>query len=176
MSLMLAPKPLTTYVVSSGKNYNSDVNSLIYDVSAGQDQLDLQSAGAIVLQPPPSNLIGKLLGANFNVTTDQSIAMLINAKYRVTKITVENASISLTTAAGGLYTQASKAGTPLVTSAQVYTALTASNIALDLTLNEPNAVQASTPTLTPIYFSLTTAQGAAATADIFVFGDIYPAT
>lgn len=174
MSLMLAPVANRSYRTSGGTVYLSDGNGIIANVSTVQDQIDLGAAGCIVLQPPPSNLVAKLLGANFNATTDQAFTLLINSKYRVTKITAENTSVAgMSTAAGGVYTQTGKLGTPLVAAAQVYTGLTNAATALDLTLNEPNAVL---PALTPIYFSLTTAHGAAAAADIFVYGDIYPAT
>ena len=131
-------------------------------------------------------LLGQLRGANFNVTTDQAIYLdqpnthPSSTKYLITAILVTNASTSLTTAAGGVYTAASKGGTVLVASSQVYTALTASNIPLALTLaaGATGVVYATQNTTnaqgllqtTPIYLSLTTAQGAAATADVYVFG------
>jgi hypothetical protein len=91
-------------------------------------------------------------------------------KYVIRRIIVTNASISLTTAAGGFYPAASKAGTPLVAAAQIYAALTAPSKFIDLSLQP--IVGTDTYSLGTIYFSLTTTQGAAATADIFVFGDI----
>lgn len=112
--------------------------------------------------------IGRLLAANFNVTTDQPIAIALG-RYQVTRITVENASVSLTTAAGGFYTAAAKAGSAIVAAAQVYSALTASTKILNLTL----AAVASTDIRTEgtLFFALTTPQGAPATGDIVVFGD-----
>ena len=108
-------------------------------------------------------LIGTLLAANFNVTTDQSIT-LSTGQFRVTKVTVTNASISMTTAAGGLYTTTSKGGTVIVPATQVYTALTSASIILVCTLAN------STNVVSPLSFSLTTGQGAAATADISIYG------
>lgn len=169
---VLAPKTNSTYVAASGTAYVSDNNGIITGIATVADLQSLQSVGCIQLVPQPGNLIAKLLGANFNSTADQVLTLFANSKYRVTKVTVENASLSLTTAAGGFYNQASKAGTPLVAATQAYTALTTPALALDCTLNEPNAVL---PALTPIYLSLTTAQGVAATADVFVYGDLYPA-
>ena len=173
MSIMLSPVPNRTYIVSSGDGYTSDQFGIINNVTTPQDQLDLQSQGCVVLNPPPSNLIAKLLNANFNTTADQLFTMTMNSKYRVTKVTVENASISLTTAAGGVYTGAGKSGTVIVAASQTYTTAGAAT-AQDLTLNSPNAVNPNLPTLTLLYLSLTTAQGAAATADVFVYGDLYP--
>ena len=117
-------------------------------------------------------LIGKLIGANMNVTTDQAIPItrIGSQKYLITKIFVTNASTSLTAADGGIYTATSKGGTAIVAAAQVYTALTAATVGLDLTLAVNN-----TYVLDNLYLSLTGAQGGAATADIYVFGIILPA-
>lgn len=119
-----------------------------------------------------TQLLGKLVGANMNVTTDQLIPItrIGTQKYLITKIVVTNASVSLTTAVGGIYQAASKAGTAIVANSQAYSALTAATTALNLTL----AIN-RTYTLDNLYFALTTAQGAAATADIYVFGEILPA-
>lgn len=119
-------------------------------------------------------LLGSLIAANFNSTADQIITIFDNpAKYIVRRIIVTNASTSLTTAAGGVYTAASKGGTAIVAAAQAYSTLTASTLFLDLTLsatgNASTTVKSSIPNL---YLSLTTAQGAAATADVYVYGDI----
>lgn len=108
-------------------------------------------------------LLGKLLGANMNVTTDQAIA-LAGADCVVTEILVTKASISLTTAAGGFYSAAAKGGTAIVAAGQTYAALTANTLAM-----KP-AIAALLRGLSQIFFSLTTAQGAAATADIYVYG------
>lgn len=117
-------------------------------------------------------LLGKLIGANMNVTTDQAIPItrIGSQKYLITKIFVTNASTSLTNADGGIYTATSKGGTAIVAAAQVYTALTSATVGLDLTLAVNN-----TYTLDNLYFSLTGTQGGAATADIYVFGIVLPA-
>lgn len=116
---------------------------------------------------------GRLIGANMNVTTDQQIPIICPARHFIIQsIWVSTASISLTTAAGGVYTAASKGGTAIVAAGQAYSGLTAAAVnaagsALALTL----ATGATTGLfdLSSIYFSLTTAQGAAATANIRVF-------
>lgn len=116
-------------------------------------------------------LLGKLIGANMNVTTDQAIPItrIGSQKYLITKIFVTNASTSLTAADGGIYTTTSKGGTAIVAAAQVYTALTAATVGLDLTLAVNN-----TYTLDNLYLSLTGTQGGAATADVYVFGIVLP--
>lgn len=119
---------------------------------------------------PRYGLLGSLTGANFNITTDQAITIQSGvARYVIRRIMVEAASISLTTAAGGLYTNAAKAGTIIVAAGQVYTALTTSAKWIDLTLTA--VIGTDVLTATTIYLSLTTAQGAAATANVWVFGE-----
>ena len=155
----------------SGANYVADAGGVITNV-ASNDVASLVSGGCQPIGVGSPTLIGRLLGANMNSTADQAIPMFNGSlPYRVTKISVKNASVSLTTAAGGIYPAAAKGGTPIVAATQVYSALTGSTLALDLTI-------AATPGITeyaaatPLFLSLTTAQGAAATADIFVFGDL----
>jgi hypothetical protein len=110
--------------------------------------------------------------ADFNVTTDQPIAINLPSgasAYHITRIIVTNASVSMTTAAGGVYTAASKGGTAIVAAAQVYSALTTNAKILVLTLANSDRRTEST-----LYFSLTTGHGSAATADIYV--EIWPLT
>jgi len=109
-----------------------------------------------------------LLGANMNSTSDQFFAALGNiTKYIVVNIYCTNASVSLTTAAGGLWTAASQTGNNLVASSQVYTALTGNTKLLALTL--ASGATANLQTTQPI-LHLTTPQGGAATADFYCFG------
>lgn len=119
---------------------------------------------------PGEELIGKLLSANLNVTTDQTINIYNASKYVISKIVVTNASANLSagSTAGGFYPSASKGGTAIVANTQVYTALSASTKYQNLTL----AAVAGTDVYTgsAIYFSLTTAFGSACTADIYVYG------
>jgi hypothetical protein len=171
MTLMLAPVPGRIYVVSSGAVYNSDqTTGIIVNVAAVQDVADLLAAGCAVVNPPPTDLLFSLKAANFNETTDQILTAFFSGRFRPKRFVVMNASISLTTAAGGFYTAASKGGTALVAAGQVYSALTASDLALEATLAVPNDWWAAG---TPVYLSLTTAQGAAATGDVYVYGDVY---
>jgi hypothetical protein len=118
-----------------------------------------------------NSFLGVLKSADFNVTTDQAIPINCS-KYLIRRIVVTNTSLNLTLAIGGFYTGASKSGTIIVAASQVYTALTASTKYVDLTL--AGAILSDILTSSTIYFSLTTAQGAAATGDIYVFGDPLP--
>jgi len=119
----------------------------------------------------PSNgpkLLWILKGANMNVTTDQVLAQVgYFTSFIIDKIVVTNASTSLTTAAGGIYGAASKAAPIIVAASQTYASLTTSTKILNPTLaaaaQEVLSAQAA-------YLSLTTAQGTAATADVYIFG------
>lgn len=118
----------------------------------------------------PFVLAGVLKGANFNSTADQPIILTTSsANFRIQSIIVTNPSMSMSTAVGGFYITTAKGGTPIVATSQVYSALatnaanTAGNM---LVLATPASTQYNTST---VYFSLTTAQGAAATADIYVY-------
>lgn len=129
---------------------------------------NIKTSGS-VLATGTEIMLGSLIGANMNVTTDQAIPItrIGSKRYQITRITVTNASTSLTAADGGIYTAASKGGTAVVAAAQVYTALTSSTVALDLTLAVNNTYNVSN-----LYLSLTGAQGGAATADVRVYGYI----
>lgn len=128
---------------------------------------------------PGSIQCGELLGANMNSTADQAIPISVpSATWVLDSIWVSNPSISLTTAAGGFYTGASKSGVTVVASNQAYSTLTTNTAnttgnAFAVTIATAGATtdfngygQASQ--ISTLYFSLTTAQGAAATADIRV--------
>ena len=158
-----------------GGNSNYDYGKTIYQDLAETTAVSLGGTLTVtgqVIGTGVDQLLGKLIGANMNVTTDQAIPItrIGTQKYLITKIFVTNASTSLTAADGGIYTATSKGGTAIVAAAQVYTALTAATVGLDLTLAVNN-----TYVLDNLYLSLTGAQGGAATADIYVFGIILPA-
>lgn len=115
------------------------------------------------------SLLGVLRGANFNSTADQAIK--VNAsKYVVRKVITSNASTSLSLAVGGIYNDTSKpAGGIVVAASQVYSALTGAGKFVDSTLN--SLVTTDIQTAATLYLSLTVAQGSAATADVYIFGD-----
>ena len=136
--------------------------------------MDANKVGNLLPQQFGGILLGSLIAANFNSTADQKITIFSNpSKYIIRRIVVTNASANLTTAAGGIYTAVSKAGTAVVASSQVYTTLTGSTLFLDLTLNTSGSANITVKSSIPnLYLSLTTAQGTAATADVYVYGDI----
>jgi hypothetical protein len=161
------PNPLTT---DSNGEYEFNVPDGTYQLQITQGSTVTTVEKLIVRDVRWDRvLLGKLLGADFNTTNDQAISLfrIGSGKCIVTDIIVANASINLSTAQGGFYTGAGKTGTTIVASTQAYNAVDLSNDKwLALTL----ASAAGTDVISSLYFALTTAQGSAATADIYVYG------
>jgi len=135
----------------------------------------IQDGGAA---PAAQRVLAAMSGANFNTTNDQPIAIpqRISA-FQLTSIVITHASISLTTAVGGFYPAAAKAGTPIVAASQAYSTLTTSDKLLQATLASfGSTTRFSSSTLgsiggfLQIWLSLTTAQGALASADVYICG------
>jgi hypothetical protein len=154
--------------------YTAGADGIVTGVAAN-DARALDNAGCRLVGAGGNayELLGRLVGANFNSTTDQPFVWLAapSTSYRVTKITCTNASTSLSTAAGGVYTAASKGGAAIVASTQAFTGLTGGTLALDLTIATSPGNTFFASTNSPI-LSLSTAQGAAATADCYVYGQL----
>ena len=112
-------------------------------------------------------VVGQILGANMNITTDQQFNWTQGGKFIVTGMVSTNPSLSMTTAAGGVYNATSKSGV-IVAAATTYSNLTVATSA-QLTLTAATNVWTYTSTTMP-YLSLTTGQGVAATADIYLIG------
>ena len=122
---------------------------------------------------------GVLRGANFNITTDQAIPISSPTGFMIDSIVITDPSVSLTTAAGGFYTATSKGGVTVVAAAQAYSALTTNTAsttgnALLATISTAGNTTAfpgfgGASPLTTLYLSLTTGQGAAATANVRVY-------
>ncbi|MDE2100318.1 MAG: hypothetical protein KGL39_23910 [Patescibacteria group bacterium] len=124
--------------------------------------------------PYSDRVIASLLGADFNSTGDQPIVLPSDLlAFQLTGILIANASESLNTAVGGFYPQALKAGTAIVANSQTYTTLTTALLLMNATLSSYGSTNRFTRTQLPdwsIYFALTTAQGTACTADIYLLG------
>ena len=181
MQVTLQGTPNQTYICANNPvsgNYTADADGIIVvQAPSYKDVQDLQNQGCQVIPYSSTGLagalIGRLIGANMNTTADQAFSMTQYAQLnpsRISKITATNASVSLTTAVGGIYPAAAKGGTAAVANSQVYSALTTAAIALDLTLAAGTVVYSKGGQL---YLSLTSPQGAAATADLYVWGDVY---
>jgi len=120
----------------------------------------------------PANLfVVKLAGANLNSNTDQAIAGF-PAKYLIMDVVATNCSGSASTAVGGIYTAGSKGGNQVIYSGQGYSSLTGSTSLLKCDF--ASGALETIYTSSQLYFSLTTPQGAAMTADIYVYGVSLP--
>lgn len=127
-------------------------------------------------QIPRYGRFGMLVNVNVNSIADTALIVdeyVTNARYRIDKIMLENASISLTTAQVGVFTAAGGLGTTIA-AAQAVSGLTASNKWIALTLEA--LVGTDVLTASPLYFRVTTAQGAAATVNVHLFGWSFDAT
>jgi hypothetical protein len=126
-------------------------------------------------------IIGYALGVNANIAgSDNPIVlnMLPGANFIVTKLQLNNASTSLTTATASLYTAtggSGGSGTALVADAAL-SAMTTTTYNLVMTL----ATAASITVLNQatlannLYFRIGSAQGAAATVDCYIWGEVLP--
>ena len=119
-----------------------------------------------------SGLLGRALSVNLNSVADTSIPV-VAAKYIVRRVVVANPSVDLTASLVqvGLHTEAAGAGTVIVTIAAVLaTGLTAEVDAKDLTV----ALAGRSLTFAALFFRVGVAHGSAATADVYIFGDVLP--
>lgn len=125
-------------------------------------------------------LIGTLIGANLNTTADQAITLDLRGNTRwfgtgnstaIGSIILTNASGTVTTAVGGLYTAAAKGGTALVPNTQAWSTAATTGLVRTAWSTTP----ASTVwTVTAIYLSLTTPEGSAKTGDIYIYAYLLP--
>lgn len=135
--------------------------------------------------PSPSatgaQLIGTKIGFDMNSVLDQTITLSGGSTFVITDVIITNPSLSMTTAKDfAIFTAASRGGSQQVSSdfglsgdsLQALTGATSyinkdwSNLQTFLYINVDNTLVTSTT----VYASLGTAQGAAATADIYVYG------
>jgi len=118
-----------------------------------------------VLSNQAVRLLAVFTGVNVNATGDTAKLTIANASnWSVSNVVFTNASISLTTAAAGLFTAPSGGGTAIVANAAL-SALTSSTVVSQRTVAS-TAIQ----TGENLYVNVGTAQGAAATMDVYVYG------
>lgn len=110
-------------------------------------------------------LLAAVQGVNLNQVGD-TIAQIVNnsGSYSVQSIIVANASVNLTTAQLAVYTGAGATGTA-VKSAYALTGNSAPAKVVVTAATSTDIVSG-----TPLYIRCTTAQGAAATADVYIYG------
>lgn len=98
---------------------------------------------------------------------------IAGSNFMITRIIYNNASISLTTATAGVFTATAAGGTTIVTSAALSALTAAANGLQSVPALAANALL-NYYTLTNMYFRIGTAQGAAATLDVYVMGVVFP--
>jgi hypothetical protein len=110
-------------------------------------------------------LLASAQGVNLNQVGD-TVAQILNnsGRYSVQSVIVTNASVDLTTAQLAVYTGAGATGTA-IKSAYALTGNSTSAKTVVTAATSTDAVSG-----TPLYIRCTTAQGAAATADVFIYG------
>ena len=109
-------------------------------------------------------LLASYQSVNVNATGDTVLPILDTGSYSVSNVIFTNASTSLTTALAGVFTAPSAGGTGIVANAAL-SALTSASVVSQRTVASTAAL--SGPNL---YLNVGTAQGAAATMDVFVYG------
>lgn len=109
-------------------------------------------------------LLASAQGVNLNAVADTVAPVLDSGRYSVQSVIVTNASVDLTTAQLAVYSGAGATGTA-VKSAY---ALTGNSTPAKTVVTAATSTDALTGT--PLYIRCTTAQGAAATADVFIYG------
>lgn len=149
----------------------------------GPATLVTQQAVAVVTPVSTSNnpvtqgsnalrLLAVAKGVNANALGDTAMQVINATNWSATTVVLSNASISLTTAAAGIFTAVSAGGTAVRTNAAL-SALTASTVTSAAAATA--AAIALNTTAQTIYFNVATAQGAAATLDVYVYGyDLSP--
>jgi hypothetical protein len=161
----LAPTVADTLVYTTGVNTVTTA-ALTAFARTLLDDADAAAARATLGVLGKTGLLGSVTGVNLNVGATDTPITMVSANYIVTSVIVTNASINLTTATAGVFNAA--AGVGALAADQVLTALTASTKFLDATLG--GVALTDLQTAATLYARCGTPQGAAATADFYVFG------
>jgi len=109
-------------------------------------------------------LLASFQGVNVNATGDTVLPVINTDRYSVSNVVFTNASTSLTTALAGVFTAPSAGGTGIVANAAL-SALTGSTV-----VSQRTVASTAAQTGQNLYVNVGTAQGAAATMDVFVYG------
>ncbi len=109
-------------------------------------------------------LLASYQGVNVNATGDTVLPILNTGNYSVSNVIFTNASTSLTTALAGVFTAPSAGGTAIVANAAL-SALTGATV-----VSQRTVASTASATGQNLYVNVGTAQGAAATMDVYVYG------
>lgn len=109
-------------------------------------------------------LLASYQGVNVNATGDTVLPINNTSSYSVSNVIFTNASTSLTTALAGVFTAPSAGGTAIVANAAL-SAMTGPTV-----VSQRTVASTAAQTGQNLYVNVGTAQGAAATMDVFVYG------
>ena len=109
-------------------------------------------------------LLASYQGVNVNAGGDTVLPIINTDRYGVSNVIFTNASVSLTTALAGVFTAPSAGGTAIVSNAAL-SAMTSASVVSQRTVASTAAISGQN-----LYVNVGTAQGAAATMDVFVYG------
>ena len=127
---------------------------------------------AVTVSAHPSNvttnqtlrLLAVYKGVNANVTGDTVLPINNSTSYSVSNVIFTNASVNLTTAQAGVFTAPSAGGTAIVANAAL-SALSSASV-----VSQRTVASTAAQTGQNLYVNVGTAQGAAATFDVYVYG------
>ena len=108
-------------------------------------------------------LLASYQGVNVNAEGDTILPILDTATYSVSNVIFTNASVSLSSAAAGLFTAPGASGA--IVSNAALSALTSSTV-----VSQRTVASTAAQTGQNLYLNVGTPQGAAATMDVFVYG------
>lgn len=109
-------------------------------------------------------LLASYQGVNVNSTGDTVLPVQNTGRFSVSNVICTNASTSLTTATAGLFTAPNAGGTAIVADAAL-SGLTSASV-----VSQRTVASTAAQTGGNLYLNVGTAQGAAATMDVFVYG------
>lgn len=109
-------------------------------------------------------LLASYQSVNVNVTGDTVLPVNNTTNYSVSNVIFTNASTSLTSAYAGVFTAPNGGGTAIVANAAL-SALTGSTV-----VSQRTVAATATQSGQNLYVNVGTAQGAAATMDVYVYG------
>jgi len=117
-----------------------------------------------VLSNQAVRLLAVATGVNVNATGDVAVLNIANsANWSVANVVFTNASTSLTTAAAGVFTAPGASGA--IVSNAALSALTGSTV-----VSQRTVASTAINTGQYLYINVGTAQGAAATMDVYIYG------
>ena len=127
---------------------------------------------AVTVSAHPSNvttnqtlrLLAVYKGVNANATGDTVLPINNSTSYSVSNVIFTNASVNLTTAQAGVFTAPSAGGTAIVANAAL-SALSSASV-----VSQRTVASTAAQTGQNLYVNVGTAQGAAATFDVYVYG------